>query len=110
MDGKWKTTLTHLQAGPALVELLAPDIEGFYCRRMFSPADLFDLNQTEHAAIFDDCEYAWDALKKLKAFIKAHVRAENHGTLEGHAFIGPQVYIGEGTIIEDGAMIKGPAI
>ncbi len=77
---------------------------------MFSPADLFDLTQTEHAELFDDCEFGWDALKKLREFIAARLKPENRGKLEGHAFIGPNVFIGEGTIIEDGAMIKGPAI
>jgi len=77
---------------------------------LFTPADLFDLSQSEHADLFKDCEYAWDALKKLKAFVAARVKPENRGTLEGHAFIGPKVFIGEGTVIEDGAMIKGPAI
>lgn len=77
---------------------------------MFKPTDLFDLAQTEHAALFDSCEYAWDALKKLKAYIDAHVRAENRGRSEGHVHIGALVFIGEGTVIEDGAMIKGPAI
>jgi NDP-sugar pyrophosphorylase family protein len=79
-------------------------------RAMFSPGDLFDLNQTSHAELFDTCEYAWDALKKLKSFISANLKPENHGKLEGHAFIGPQVFIGEGTVIEDGALIRGPAI
>ena len=35
---------------------------------MFKPADLFDLSQTEHASIFEGCEYAWDALKKIAAY------------------------------------------
>lgn len=77
---------------------------------MFAPADLFDLGQTEHARIFDGCEFGWDGLKKLKAYIKEHLRPANHGKMEGHAFIGPNVFIGEGTVIEDGAYIKGPAI
>ena len=77
---------------------------------LLTPADLFDLSQSEYADLFNDCEYAWDALKKLKAFIAARVKPVNRGQLEGHAFIGPKVFIGEGTVIEDGAMIKGPAI
>ncbi len=77
---------------------------------MYAPADLFDLTQTEHAALFEGCEYAWDALKKLKGYLRATLRPGNHGLLEGHAFLGKDVFIGEGTIIEDGAMIKGPAI
>ncbi len=77
---------------------------------MFKPSDLFDLSQTEHAALFDGCEYAWDALKKLKAYIDANVRPELKNRCEGRAFIGKNVFIGEGTVVEDGAMIKGPAI
>ncbi|MEY4384888.1 MAG: Bifunctional protein GlmU [Verrucomicrobiota bacterium] len=77
---------------------------------MFKPSDLFDLSQTEHAALFDGCEFAWDALKRLKDYIDAHVRPGLHNSCEGAAFIGKNVFIGEGTVVEDGVMIKGPAI
>ena len=77
---------------------------------MFKPTDLFDLSQTEHAALFADCEHAWDALKKLKAYLRAQLRPGLHNRCEGRAFIGEQVFIGEGTVVEDGVMIKGPAI
>src|SRR6266436_7770019 len=77
---------------------------------MFKAADLFDLNQTEHAAIFDGCEYAWEALRKIPAYILANLRPGLHNRCDGVAFIGEKVFIGEGTVVEDGAMIKGPAI
>jgi UDP-N-acetylglucosamine diphosphorylase / glucose-1-phosphate thymidylyltransferase / UDP-N-acetylgalactosamine diphosphorylase / glucosamine-1-phosphate N-acetyltransferase / galactosamine-1-phosphate N-acetyltransferase len=77
---------------------------------MFKATDLFDLAQTEHAALFDGCEFAWDALKKLKAYVEAHARPALHNRCEGVAWIGEQVFIGEGTKVEDGVMIKGPAI
>jgi UDP-N-acetylglucosamine diphosphorylase / glucose-1-phosphate thymidylyltransferase / UDP-N-acetylgalactosamine diphosphorylase / glucosamine-1-phosphate N-acetyltransferase / galactosamine-1-phosphate N-acetyltransferase len=77
---------------------------------MLKPADLFDLGLTEHAAIFDGCIYAWDALKKIKAYLEANLRPALHNHCEGVAFIGERVFIGEGTLVEDGAMIKGPAI
>ena len=77
---------------------------------MFKPADLFDLAQTEHAALFDGCEFAWDALKRLKDYIDANVKPGLHNSCEGVAFIGKNVFVGEGTVIEDGVMIKGPAI
>jgi UDP-N-acetylglucosamine diphosphorylase / glucose-1-phosphate thymidylyltransferase / UDP-N-acetylgalactosamine diphosphorylase / glucosamine-1-phosphate N-acetyltransferase / galactosamine-1-phosphate N-acetyltransferase len=77
---------------------------------MFTPSELFDLTQTEHAALFDDCRYAWDALRKLKEYIKGNLRPGGKGRSEGHAHIGEAVFIGEGTVIEDGVMIKGPAI
>lgn len=77
---------------------------------MFKPADLFDLGQTEHAALFDGCAYAWEALQRLSAYLTAHLKPGLHNQCEGVAFIGEQVFIGEGTVVEDGAMIKGPAI
>ena len=77
---------------------------------MYKPADLFDLGQTEHAAIFDGCKFAWDALGKIKSYIAANLKPARYNPGEGRAFIGEKVFIGEGTIVEDGAMIKGPAI
>jgi NDP-sugar pyrophosphorylase family protein len=77
---------------------------------MFKPADLFDLKQTEHAAIFADCKYAWDALKKIESYLKANLKPGLKNKCDGVAFIGDDVFIGEGTIVEDGVMIKGPAI
>ena len=77
---------------------------------MYQPADLFDLSQTEHASLFEGCQYAWDALKRLQAYLAANLRPALRNRCEGVAFIGKQVFIGEGTVVEDGAMIKGPAI
>ena len=77
---------------------------------MFKPADLFDLAQTEHAAIFADCRFAWEALKKIKAHLAANLKPELRNQCEGRAWIGEKVFIGEGTVVEDGVMIKGPAI
>ncbi len=77
---------------------------------MFKPSDLFDLTQTEHAALFDGCEHAWDALKKIKAYLAQHLRPGLHNTCVGGAWVGQNVFIGAGTVVEDGVMIKGPAI
>src|SRR6266849_8383758 len=77
---------------------------------MFKPADLFDLSQTEHAALFEGCEYAWEALRKLAAYLAAHLQPALHNHCDGVAYIGEKVFIGKGTLVEDGAMIKGPAI
>jgi NDP-sugar pyrophosphorylase family protein len=76
---------------------------------MFKPADLFDLTQTEHAAIFDGCEFAWEALKKIEPYL-AKVTKQNPPKRFPGASIGDRVIIGEGTFVEPGAMIKGPAI
>ena len=77
---------------------------------MFKPADLFDLAQTGHAALFDGCKFAWDALKKIEGYAAIQVKPSLHNKCEGVAFIGEKVFIGEGTVVEDGVMIKGPAI
>jgi NDP-sugar pyrophosphorylase family protein len=77
---------------------------------MFKPADLFDLSQTAHAAIFEGCAFAWEALKNLKAHLRANLKPGLHNKCQGVAYIGPDVFIGEGTVVEDGVMIKGPAI
>src|ERR1051325_10089482 len=76
---------------------------------MFKPSDLFDLTRTEHAAVFEGCEYAWEALPKIKAYLKVHLRPQLLHRCVGRAHIGPEVFIGEGTVVEEGAMIKGPA-
>jgi NDP-sugar pyrophosphorylase family protein len=77
---------------------------------MFKPADLFDLSQTEHAALFDGCTNAWEVLAKITAYLKANLKPALKNRCDGIAFIGPNVFVGEGTVVEDGAMIKGPAI
>lgn len=77
---------------------------------MLRPLDLFDLSQTEHAALFEGCEFAWEALKNIKSYLESRLRPGLHHRAVGHAFIGEQVFIGEGTVVEEGAMIKGPAI
>lgn len=76
---------------------------------MFKAADLFDLTQTEHAAIFDGCNYAWEALKKIEPYL-ASVSRQNPPHKFPGAQIGPRVIIGQGTTVEPGVMIKGPAI
>lgn len=76
---------------------------------MFKPADLFDLGQTEHAALFDGCAYAWDALKQIAPYLKSVLRPSLHNRCVGTAYVGDHVFIGPGTVLEDGVMIKGPA-
>jgi len=75
----------------------------------FSVAELFDLTQTEHAALFDGCQYAWEALKKIEPYL-AKVSKQNPLPRFPGATIGDRVMIGAGTVVEPGAMIKGPAI
>ena len=77
---------------------------------MFGPSDLFDLEQCEHAELFDGAEFAWDALKGIQQYISDNVKPVLENECLGAAWIGTSVYIGPGTVVEDGVMIKGPAI
>ncbi len=76
----------------------------------YTPPDLFDLGQTEHAVLFEGVEYPWDALTRLADYVRGHVRPAQHHRAIGHVHIGNDVSIGEGTVVEHGAMILGPAI
>ncbi len=76
---------------------------------LFTAESLFDLAQTEHAALFDGCTYAWEALKKIEPYLAKVTKQTPPPRFPG-ATIGELVIIGEGTIVEPGAMIKGPAI
>lgn len=75
----------------------------------FTVAELFDLAQTEHAALFDGCHFAWEALKKIEPYLAQTPRQHPPKKFPG-ASIGHRVVIGEGTEVEPGALIKGPAI
>lgn len=77
---------------------------------MVRPQDLLDLAQFAFPQLFDGCEFAWDALKKLPAFVVKELKPGRLCTVAGTAYIGEQVFIGKGTEIEHGAVIKGPAI
>jgi len=76
---------------------------------MFKAADLFDLTQTDHAAIFEGTQFAWEALKKIEQYLRENFKAGLANKCDGVAYIGDHVSIGEGTLVEDGVMIKGPA-
>jgi NDP-sugar pyrophosphorylase family protein len=75
----------------------------------FTVAELFDLAQTEHAALFEGCNFAWEALKKIEPYL-AKVGKQNPPPRFPGASIGDRVIIGAGTTVEPGVMIKGPAI
>ena len=75
----------------------------------FAPADYLDLQETEHAALFEGVVQAWEILPRLVHYLEEHLVPANRGKLIGAPVIGERVHIGEGTVIEPGAYIKGPA-
>jgi len=79
-------------------------------RGMFRAEDFLDLKQCAFPELFDGDGNVWDALKRLSAFIKKHLKPARLGTTVGTPYIGENVFIGKGTVVEHGATIKGPAI
>ncbi len=77
------------------------------------PSYFFDLSQFEHARLFENCPYVWQALDAIKGYIASyHSLGSIKGTLhEGSFLLNPEtIFIGEGTVVEPGAYIKGPCI
>jgi NDP-sugar pyrophosphorylase family protein len=78
---------------------------------MLKPSDFFDLSKTKFAAIYEGCEFVWDALKRLPAFVEEALKPGIHGkVMNGAHVLSDDVFIGKGTVVEPGAVIKGPAI
>ena len=62
---------------------------------MFTPAELFDLSQTEHAAVFDAEAPAWEALPRLAEYLATELQPANHASVSPHAVIGNNVFLGK---------------
>ena len=77
---------------------------------MFTAADLFDLSQTEHAALFEGGGPAWEVLPRISDYLAANLQPAIHATVSPNAVIGENVFLGKGTAVEPGAFIEGPAI
>jgi UDP-N-acetylglucosamine diphosphorylase / glucose-1-phosphate thymidylyltransferase / UDP-N-acetylgalactosamine diphosphorylase / glucosamine-1-phosphate N-acetyltransferase / galactosamine-1-phosphate N-acetyltransferase len=71
-------------------------------------SELLDLSQTDHAAIFEGCQYPWEALPKLTEYLKKNLKSQILGKVSPHAVLEGPVYVGEGTVIEPHTYIKGP--
>lgn len=80
---------------------------------MLKPADFFDLAAFEHAELFKDLEYVWEALQKLNGYFEQRVEKIGYSgdvkIAPSAVLIGDNIVIGSGTVVEDGACIVGPA-
>jgi len=70
----------------------------------------FDLSNFKHKAIFDDCEYIFDFIKKLEGYVSKNLKPEILGEVHPGAFVGDNVFLGKGSVVQPGAWIMGPAI
>ncbi|OGY51280.1 MAG: hypothetical protein A3J59_02305 [Candidatus Buchananbacteria bacterium RIFCSPHIGHO2_02_FULL_56_16] len=69
-----------------------------------------DVSAFEHKALFEDCEYVFDFLKKLAVYIKQTLKPKILGVVMPGATVGNNVYVGKGSVVQPGAWIHGPAI
>lgn len=72
----------------------------------------FDLSQFAHAALFDGCQYVWQALDNIQQYLQGYPLGTIEALEQRGAYLvnASQISIGEGTTIEPGAYIKGPCI
>ncbi len=78
---------------------------------MLRPSDFFDLDDGT-AVYFDDCDYVWQALPKIKEHVARLVgnRQTILGQVMPDAHLSDRpIFIGEGARVEPGAYILGPA-
>lgn len=78
----------------------------------FSPETFFDLSQFAHAVLFDGCQHAWEALERIKEYLRVYPLGKIEVAIPKDAYlVNPElISIGEGTVVEPGAYIKGPCI
>jgi len=69
---------------------------------MLKPEDFFDLSQTQFKDLFDGIEYVWDALKKIKEYIRNNIKPNVSGIRKGEVFINQTVVLYGDEVIESG--------
>ncbi|MCB1181043.1 MAG: UDP-N-acetylglucosamine diphosphorylase [Chlamydiia bacterium] len=73
---------------------------------------VFDLSTFRYASLFEGITFPWEALERLKEFLKKLPLGEIKGKINSGVFLeNPElISIGEETVVESGAYIRGPCI
>jgi len=79
---------------------------------MFRPEHFFDLSSFSHRALFDGCEYVWQALNNIDTYLSSQKLGVHEGVQHPDAWlVNPElISIGPGSVIEPGAYVQGPCI
>lgn len=72
---------------------------------MLRPEDFFDLSGNPFENLFDNTEYVWDALKKLKSYIKDSIKPNVSKIRKVNSFINKTLILYDGNIISSGFTI-----
>src|SRR4030065_1113726 len=74
---------------------------------MLKSEDFFDLSQTRFKNLFEDTEYVWDTLKKLKKYIGENIRPKvSELRKKGEILIGKTLVLYDDKTIESGFDIR----
>lgn len=76
------------------------------------PIYFFNFSHYAHKNLFENCTYVWEALQKIKPYLKKQTLGKIECDVPQGTFLidKEQISIGKGTLIEPGAYIKGPCI
>ncbi len=79
---------------------------------VLAPSQFFSLEEFAHASLFEDCQYPWQALERLKKYISALKLGNIQIDVPSSVYlVHPElITIEAGTIIEPGAYIEGPCV
>lgn len=73
---------------------------------MLKPEDLFDLSGFEHKALFDDLEYVWDALKRIKPYIGEVIKPNVTQVRKKGGMLARTYVLYEGKVLAEGFELK----
>ncbi len=75
-----------------------------------TPQELFDLSECSFPKLFDQVEYVWEVLPKIKSFLTTLPLGKHEGKISSQAYLEDPhlIYIAPGVVVEAGAYIKGP--
>lgn len=74
-----------------------------------STSDLLNLKETEHDALFEGCQYPWEAIARISEYLDRNLKPSIRGKVSPRAMIEGAVFIDEGTVVEPNVFIQGPA-
>lgn len=77
---------------------------------ILSPAQFFSFEDYAHSALFEGCQYPWEALTRLQDYILSLKLGKIEVAISSavHLVRPELISIGEGTVVEPGVYIEGP--
>jgi bifunctional N-acetylglucosamine-1-phosphate-uridyltransferase/glucosamine-1-phosphate-acetyltransferase GlmU-like protein len=73
---------------------------------MLKPEDFFELEGNPFFGLFEGVEYVWDALKKIKGYIKANIQPNVAGLRKNGPVLAETVVLHEGKIVDSGFVLE----